>query len=185
MLLSTVETLMADPLGWIHPSRTGTPAHWNSAAPRGIINKIIVQQFSLPAPATISDDCRLTHTVIEHWGVLGEAAWYMACQRYREQLLHSEYQHQLSAKAQRFMQFDIVAPRHGDIISLDEQTLWQLAYGEVAPLLSSLQPGIAVCIRLLFPRQVDEQPMAPADHPFDSVLFYMALQHARKYSAPF
>ncbi len=184
-MLSTVETLMGDPLAWVHPSRLGTPAHWNRAVPRGIINKIVVQQFALPVPATMGDGCRLTHTVIKHWMLLGEVSCYMACQRYRERLLHSEYQHQLSTKAQCFMQFDIIAPLQGDTITLDEQTLWQLAYSEMAPLLPSLQPGIAACIRLLFPRQVDALPVASADHSFDPVLFFMALQHARKYSATF
>ncbi|GEM_PF-7097180 len=184
-MLPTVETLMADPLAWVHPSRLGTPVHWNSAVPRGIINKIVVQQFALPVAATIGDGCRLTHTVIKHWMQLGEVAWYMACQRYRERLLHSGYQYQLSRKAQCFMQFDIVAPLQGDTVVLDEHTLWQLAYSEMTPLFPSLQPGIAACIRLLFPRQVDALPLATAEQPFDPVLFFMALQHARKYSATF
>ncbi|MFS2221675.1 hypothetical protein [Pantoea sp. B65] len=180
MYLTDVERIVADPISWIHSSWAQAPASCTTGIARGIINKIVVRQFSLDDAATLVTDCGSTPMIIDHWYMLREAVWYMACQRYRQQLRQSEARLLLCARARSFMRIEIVPPLFCDSEAIDTPLLWQLAWAELCPLFSSLPDGVVKRIRLLFPQQMDASCRGMV-RDFDSMLFLMAIQHARKY----
>ncbi|MCU5773749.1 hypothetical protein N5923_09155 [Erwiniaceae bacterium BAC15a-03b] len=151
-----------------------------SGVPRGIINAILVKQFSLDDAISLTGGDNLTQTVIDNWYRLSEVAWYMACQRYRTQLQLTQDPVLLSAKTRSFMMINIVPACSWGNESVDSQQLWQRAYAELCPLLILLPAGVVKRIPLLFPQQVIDSSSANSSE-FDPLLFIMAIQHARKY----
>nr|WP_244987247.1 hypothetical protein [Winslowiella toletana] len=165
---------------WIHPLRSGVPDICYRGIPRGIINAILVKQFSLDDAIPLAGGDNLTRMVIDNWYRLREVAWYMACQRYRTALQEVQDHELLSTKARGFMLINIVPARNWGNEIVGTQQLWQRAYAELFPLLILLPAGIVKRIPLLFPQQIIDSSSADSSE-FDPLLFKMAIQHARKY----
>lgn len=181
MSLNYSERIMSDPVSWIHPSRTGLPELCCGGIPRGIINKTLAQQFSLDEDHGLKCVGSIAQAVIDNWYLLREAAWNMACQRYRAWILQNEAPDFLTPKARFFMQLNIIPAVSYGREKLDEIKMWQLAYAELSPLSALLPEAVIKLIRLLFPAGINEVP-AGNKSEFDSVLFLMAIQHAKKFT---
>lgn len=181
MKLSTAGRILNDPLSWIHPSRVGVPQLCYGSIARGIINKIVVEQFMLEQEFSSAGNHGLAQTLIDNWFLLREAGWYMACQRYRAQILQSEMLATLSPGARSFMMLNIIPAISDNHKKIDYQNSELLAWLELLPLFSRLSPEMVKRIRLLFPADMQETPVTQKTD-FDVVLFMMAIQHARKVS---
>lgn len=181
---SYTEKLNRDPLSWIHPSRLEVPLRCDRGIPRGIINKILVKQFSLDNDITSSCGDALSKMITENWFILREVAGYMACQRYRAQLMQSEQQGKLSSGMLSFMLLNILPAMAHERQTVDCHNLTLLAWQELLPLIARLSAPLARRVTLLFPPGMPEAS-STSSTDFDYVLFMMAVQHARKITASF
>jgi len=175
------QRIISDPVSWIHPSRTGLPDLCCEGIPRGIINKNLVRQFSLDEDNSLITEGSIAQAVIDNWYLLREAAWNMACQRYRAWILHDESQGFLTPKVRSFMMLNIIPAELYGREKVDEIKMWQLAYAELLPLHSLLPEAVIKRLRLLFPAGIREVSTENKSG-FDSVFFFMAIQHAKKFT---
>ncbi|WNN44520.1 hypothetical protein [Winslowiella toletana] len=175
------ERIISDPVSWIHSSRTGLPDLCCEGIPRGIINKTLVRQFSLDEIHRLESGVGIIQVVVDNWYLLREAAWSMACQRYRAWILQNKAQDFLTPKARSFMMLNIVPAGLPRKEKVEEIKIWQLAYAELTPLNALLPDALIKRIRLLFPEGISDVSVERQSE-FDSVLFLMAVQHAKKFT---
>jgi len=176
-----IERIISDPASWIHSSRTGLPDLCCEGIPRGIINKTLVRQFALDEIHCLDSDAGIIQMVIDNWYLLREAAWSMACQRYRSWILQHQTQDFLTPKVRSFMMLNITPAVLHRREKVDEIKIWQLAYAELTPLNMLLPDALINRIKLLFPEGISDVSVERQSE-FDSVLFLMAVQHAKKFT---
>lgn len=173
-----MEKIFSEPILWIHSSWINVPDCCHYGASRGILNKILANQFGIDKIRSSNKDYH-SEMVLIYWGILCEVLFYMACQRYRKQLLYEPLM-LTHKKARSFMCIDIMPDATCELIIKSIKQPLQLAWTEALSLSHILPEVLFKNIRWLFPQDMDESPLYTIDK-FDFLLFQLATQHARNY----
>jgi type III secretion system OrgA/MxiK family protein len=203
------QTVMFDPLAYIHPERLQLPAGFESPAQRAALNRLLMAHFELDAgqfaaqPATQAaahEDVQETAAeklLLKHWFHLPQIVFLLGCQRLRLALSRRGAMLQLPAAAQAFMTLPLLPPVQytpaADIPGravLMRQGLRQLLLGLG---LDAFPAGLARRLPLLFAPAIDAvaEPEYQMEEtagiaggtrdPAHALTLTMAIQHVKRY----
>jgi type III secretion system OrgA/MxiK family protein len=199
------QTVMFDPLAYIHPERLQLPTGFASPAQRAALNRLLLAHFGLDAAqsatqAAAHEDVQETAAeklLLKHWFHLPQIVFLLGCQRLRLALSRRGAMLQLPAAAQAFMTLPLLPPMQytptADIpgrAMLMRQGLRQLLLGLG---LDAFPAGLARRLPLLFAPPIDavaepEYKMEEAAgtaggtrDPAHALTLTMAIQHVKRY----
>jgi type III secretion system OrgA/MxiK family protein len=179
--LDPFQTLMRQPLSWLHPQRFSLAGPFDSPALRAQINRLLYEQIRPLAPNGAHTD--MARSWQQHWGILPRVAALIGARLAWPHLASGGRAVELSASQRAFAGY--AAFSWLDEVKLDGSLLEEqlqalglhalLAFREVVP------EGLSQMLLLQFAvsavkRQSDLSPIAP-----DKALFKLAIQHARFY----
>lgn len=178
MTPSVAEIISRDPLSWIDRSYLPASVSGLTGVQKAMLNSMINRKFSLtPLGDDVLDDPEVRFVCL-NWFHIRQAAFLMACHRYRSAIRQSKTIHSLDTKARVFMDLNWSGESARQQKYTHTINIVSLARDEMQPYLKELPHGISERLSLLFPHTVEKQPSAP----FDKLLFIMALTHAKTYS---
>ncbi|XBS70300.1 hypothetical protein ABK905_03270 [Acerihabitans sp. KWT182] len=130
MTITPLDTIMFDPLSWMHPQRLPLKTGFNGVRQRSIINDMVIEAHGWSTVPPVLTEKGLMARVIHQWCRLPQIALLIACQRHRAALTRQGRLLILPVWARRFAQMNIVASAAGITPSAWElQTL--LSWGEI------------------------------------------------------
>lgn len=181
MKASPLESILFDPLAWVHKERVIIPDKFYQGRCRSVINEIFREQYQLPLPAEIKIDYGLTSLFIKSWSLLPHVAFILCCQRYRAQLANRGLYTLLPQAVRQFALLNLLPPcgeQAENICGLND--ISQLIYSEIVAFETEIAAPLRPCLPLLFPPEyvsVTKQ----ADLPMANFLtLRLAIQHVQR-----
>lgn len=191
------QTVMFDPLAYIHPERLHLQSAFETPAQRAALNRLLIAHYRLAMPegATASAPVRAGAAeicLLKHWPALPRIVFLLGCRRLHLALLRRGALLKLPASAQAFLKLPLplsaAVPLPGK--GIPGRALLQ-AHGvqQLRLALGNLPPLLAQRLPLLFAPAFDEQEIeaAPAAEdmrdPAHALTLMMAIQHVKRYPA--
>ncbi|NDL61505.1 type III secretion apparatus protein OrgA/MxiK [Acerihabitans arboris] len=181
--IAPLDSILCDPLSWMHPRRLPLPPALGGASSRSIINGMIIRSHSWSVEYPPPCASRTADLFIRHWRRLPQVALLIAVQRHRASLARQGRLLQLPPWARQFSALAIVdsyddgnAPVEipGTLIAWGKREL--LAFGDPLPL------AIRQRISLLFSPELDRETGCEPKPVPSQLLIKLAFQHAERYS---
>jgi type III secretion system OrgA/MxiK family protein len=100
------QTVMFDPLAYIHPARLALPAAFDAPAQRAAINRFLIARYRLDLPQLRQSRDRQTEAeklLLKHWLHLPQIVFLLGCQRLRLALARRGALLNLPASARAFI----------------------------------------------------------------------------------
>lgn len=185
ILSNRLQTVMFDPLSYIHPQRFALPDALNSAKQHAIVNRMLLDHYQLSSCIPSVAPGGLDDLLLNNWIRLPQSAYLLACQRFRIALSRGAKLLSLPGWARSFAMLPLSQSGYDAIPADGLSATALLAYG-FADLLSHCQ-GSALALRqripLLFPPRAETvvfpAPIATAER--NDILLILALQHVKKF----
>jgi len=178
------QTLMQQPLSWLHPQRLRLAAPFDSPALRVQLNRLLCEQA---CPLDLADtQTAMTRLWLQHWRLLPQVAALIGARLAWPHLAAGGRAVGLSASQRAFAGY--AALPWLDDVSLDGSPLVEqlqaLGLHALLAFRENVPEGLSERLLLQFAlpvvqRQRDLSPIAP-----DQALFKLAIQHARFYPDP-
>jgi hypothetical protein len=179
--MDSLARVLYDPVGYYRPWRKVVERL--EPAQRAAFNDALIDWYALPGyrePGT--DQASWVHRILNHWNVLPQAAYLVACAKWRSQSVSSRSYLQKPPLAQAFMQLGF--PEAPALPGLDARSVdaW-LYYGGLyisQGLNALLPPWLSARLPLVFMPGERTLPTAilTDDGPFDTSCFWSALTYA-------
>lgn len=181
--IAPLDTLLYDPLSWMHPKRLPLPPAFSGVRSRSVINEMIISSHNWSNECHLTKDDGLTPLFIRHWRRLPQVALFVAAQRLRASLARQGRLLLLPPLARQFAGLAIVDSfddYHAPITIPVTLIAWGknelMDYSERLPL------AIRQRISLLFSPELDQETgYEPRTSP-SQLLIKLAFQHAEKNS---
>ncbi|CRL46375.1 Oxygen-regulated invasion protein OrgA [Sodalis glossinidius str. 'morsitans'] len=185
MSVVPLDSVMFDPLTWIHPSRFALPASLDGIAQRSIVNDMLISLYGLSLERPALPTHSLPRQFVEAWHLLPQIALLMACQRHRASLAKGGYGASLPDWLRQFAALSLVSSRSspGETIPPPAQLLAWGKY-ELLAFAGSLPRGLRQRLDLLFPPEEGRDDLSRLSLPPPCrLLLKLAFQHAKRHPA--
>jgi type III secretion system OrgA/MxiK family protein len=183
------QTVMFDPLAYIHPERLRMPAGFDAPAQRSTINRLLLDRYRLEAPP-VGQQTHAEKFLLKHWLDLPQIILLLGCQRLRLALTRRGASLRLPASVQAFMTLPLLSPlplpqaANPDRADILRQGMQQLRIS-----LGQLPAALAQRLPLLFAPAFDRVPERESDaaedleacDPAHALTLTMAVQHVKRY----
>lgn len=185
MRVVPLDSVMYDPLAWIHPARFALHASLDDIALRSILNGMLISLYGLSLERPALPAYSLPWQFVEAWHLLPQTALLMACQRHRAALARGGYGAGLPDWLRQFAALPLVASCSSPAESLPRPAQL-LAWGkyELLAFADGLPRGLRQRLDLLFPPEEgrDNSPELSRPSPC-RLLLKLAFQHAKRHPA--
>ena len=173
-----INTIIYNPLSWIHESRMRVPETYASIRCKRIINDIIIENFSLPTGELNLDNSKGNY-LIKNWFFLRTAALMVVCNKYRAKLAYNGQFCLLekNIKGFTFLKFDTLYPDLDSRITAND--LWSSAENLLINFGENASQVLKARLPLLFKRTPGEDHIISPSPRDDELLFRMAIQYAK------
>ncbi|WP_213990339.1 type III secretion apparatus protein OrgA/MxiK [Sodalis sp. dw_96] len=181
MKTTPLDTILFDPLSWMHPQRLALKPGFTDVRQRSIINDMIIEAHGWSTERPVLPEIGLVSHFVHQWRLLPQVALLTACQRHRAALTRQGRLLSLPVWLRRFAQLNIVNSAAAITTSSWElQTL--LAWGkyELAVCGQPLPEAIRQRISLLFPPDPDRDDNAWVRLSPNPLLIKLAFQYAKR-----
>jgi type III secretion system OrgA/MxiK family protein len=192
------QSVIYNPLGYIHPQRLSLPAGFEAPAQRAAINAMLLRRYRLEATPIASEQAAAAGLLLKHWFRLPQIALLLGCQRLRLSLARRGALLRLPLWAQTFASLPLL-PQIGLESAVDAAHACQGDQGDHGVLLrhgmqqlgialGPLPTALAQRMPLMFAPAFDTAaaPKYVADEartPAHSLTLTMAIQHVKRYPA--
>ncbi|HEF4758026.1 TPA: secretion system protein [Pseudomonas putida] len=181
-----LQEILAEPLGYLHPQRLTVPPGFDGPEARHQLNRIVLEGLELQGPRPSTPLTAVAQQWVIHWRQMTYIARLMGAHRVMPDLARGAALRTLSLPVRRFAGLNLGArsglPIDGSPVSMEQveaaglNALWSW-YTQVPPMLLE---------RLIL--QFSEPVVRlhrqwPLTKP-DTALFFLAVQHARRYPNP-
>jgi len=85
---TSLQHILFDPCGWIHPGRFVLPKMLNSAGCQSVLNTLLIRHYKLSVDSFKIKVGSITETMVENWPILPHVVFLLACKQYRAPLLY-------------------------------------------------------------------------------------------------
>jgi type III secretion system OrgA/MxiK family protein len=190
------QTVMFDPLAYIHPDRFSLPPGFDTPAQRMAINRLLLTRYQLtseamPAvlPARQNDAAKL---VLNHWFVLPQIVFLLGCRRLRLALSRRGAVLRLPAAAQAFLALPLLmqagradeASEASNAMAPDRNALMREGARQLHLTLGELPAALSRRMALLFAPAFDDAAVQDDFHdmrdPAHALTLTMAIQHVKR-----
>jgi type III secretion system OrgA/MxiK family protein len=191
------QSVIYNPLGYIHPQRLSLPAGFEAPAQRAAINAMLLRRYRLEATPIASEQAAAAGLLLKHWFRLPQIALLLGCQRLRLSLARRGALLRLPLWAQTFASLPLLpqiglepaadaAHVQGD--QGDHSVLLRHGMQQMGIALGPLPAALAQRMPLMFAPAFDTAaaPNLTADEartPAHSLTLTMAIQHVKRYPA--
>jgi type III secretion system OrgA/MxiK family protein len=183
---SRLQTVMFDPLSYIHPERFALPARLDAARQHAIINRMLLDHYRLSSCVPRAAPGSLDHLLAQHWELLPQLAYLLACQRFRVALLRGGRLLKVPAWARSFAILPLQRPDDADAAAdtLGSTALLEHGLVELLSRCRHAAPALQQRIPLLFPSFGKTTALPPpcATTQGGNSLLILALQHVKSFS---
>jgi type III secretion system OrgA/MxiK family protein len=197
------QSVIYNPLGYIHPQRLSLPAGFEAPAQRAAINAMLLRRYRLEATPIVSEQAAAAGLLLKHWFRLPQIALLLGCQRLRLSLARRGALLRLPLWAQTFASLPLLpqlglesaldaAHAQGDQSDQGDQgdhgVLLRHGMQQLGIALGPLPTALVQRIPLMFapafdtaaaPNYAAEETRTPAH----SLTLTMAIQHVKRYPA--
>ena len=178
-----LQVILAEPLSYLHPQRLSLPAGFDGAPARKRLNGILVEGLALQAPCPSTPLTAVAAQWVRHWRRLPYVARLMGAYRLMPELARGAALSCLPIPVRRFAGYSQGA-RSGLPIERVPVSAQQVEAAGLNALWSWHQQVPAILLQRLvlqFPEPVVRlHEQWPVTEP-DTALFFLAVQHARRY----
>nr|AFH88786.1 putative type III secretion system protein OrgA [Candidatus Sodalis melophagi] len=185
MSVVPLDSIMYDPLTWIHPARFALPTRLDGIAQRSILNGMLISLYGLSLERPALPAHSLPRQFVEAWHLLPQTALLMACQRHRASLARGGCGAGLPDWLRQFAALPLVASRSSPTESLPSPARL-LAWGryELLAFADGLPRGLRQRLGLLFPPEEGRDDSYGLSRPSPCrLLLKLAFQHAKRHPA--
>jgi len=92
--VTSLQHILYDPCGWIHPGRFVLPKMLNSAGCQSVFNTLLIRHYGLSVDHSEISVGSITEAIVENWLILPHVVFLLACKQYRAPLLYQgEFRH--------------------------------------------------------------------------------------------
>lgn len=181
MKITPLDTILFNPLSWMHPQRLTLKRGFDGIAQRSIINDMIIWAHGWSTERPVLAETGLAEHFIHQWEHLPQVALLIACQRHRAALSRQGRIMSLPAWVRRFAQLDIVDSA-APLSLMPWEPLTLIAWGkdELAACGQQLPEALRQRISLLFPLHMDRDDAASRQISPNPLLIKLAFQHAKR-----
>jgi len=177
-----LHVLLNQPLDYLHPARGAVALRLQGPASRQLLNRLVLRELGLscPAPEALALGA-CGQMWLRHWQQLPRIAWLMGGQLMWPQLALGARMGQLDAPSRAFARMDLgvrracgqAPPANLDCLLRASGLNALMAWRDIVPW------ALVERLPLLFsPQEVQMQRAMPAQ-PVNSLLFFLAVQHAQ------
>ncbi len=181
MKTTPLDTVLFNPLSWMHPQRLPLKTGFDGIRQRSIINDMIIEAHGWSTQRPVLPETGLAPHFISQWHFLPQVALLIACQRHRAALTRQGRFMSLPAWVRSFAQLEIVdsaAPLPAAVRIPETLLAW--GKNELVAGGRQLPAVIRQRISLLFSSDMDRDGNA-GFHPSPSpLLIKFAFQHAKR-----
>ncbi|MGJ7515654.1 secretion system protein [Pseudomonas baetica] len=181
-----LQAIVAEPLGYLHPQRLTVPPGFEGGEARELLNRILLEGLELQGPWPSTPLSAVAIQWVRHWRQLPSIARLMGAYRLMPDLARGAVLRCLPLPTRRFAGLNLgnrsrLSVEHSPVSNEQVEAaglnaLWSW-HAQVPPLL--LQRLV-----LQFPEPVVRlHEQWPVTEP-DTALFFLAVQHARRYPNP-
>jgi type III secretion system OrgA/MxiK family protein len=192
------QTVMFDPLAYIHPDRFSAPPGFDTPAQRAAINGLLLAGYQLTSessaaalPVYQSDAVKL---VLKHWFVLPQIVFLLGCQRLRLALARRGAVLRLPVSAQAFLTLPLLqqvdraneACEAGNAVAPNRDALMREGMRQLHLALGELPVAVIQRMALLFAPALDSVAATVANDlhdmrdPAHALTLTMAIQHVKR-----
>ncbi|WP_161539908.1 type III secretion apparatus protein OrgA/MxiK [Glaciimonas sp. PCH181] len=189
---SLLQTVIFDPLSYIHPVHFMLPTTFDNAMQHAIINRMLIDHYQLCSELPVIASGSRDQVFLKYWSQLPQLAYLLACQRFRVALSRGGKLLNLPHWARSFAMLPL--PLSNDtpmsVGVLNTTTLLKYGLTDLLSHCRGLTPTMRQRLPLLFPFIVKTKTtMLPAPLPIlapaakagsGDILFTLALQHVKK-----
>ena len=193
MSSTLLQTVMFDPLSYIHPVHFMLPTAFDNATQHAIINRMLIDHYQLSSELPVIAAGSRDHVFLKHWSQLPRLAYLLACQRFRVALSRGGKLLGLPHWARSFamLPLPLSQDKPMPVGVLNSTTLLEYGLADLLSHCRGLDPTLRQRLPLLFPFIVKTTAtMLPAPLPIlaptaktesGDILFTLALQHVKKF----
>lgn len=189
------QSVIYNPLGYIHPQRLSLQAGFEAPAQRAAINAMLLRRYRLEATPIASEQAAAAGLLLKHWFRLPQIALLLGCQRLRLSLARRGALLRLPLWAQSFAGLPLL-PQTGPDLAPDavhashddHGVLLRHGMQQLGIALGPLPAALAQRMPLMFAPAFDATaaPVCTAEEtrtPAHSLTLTMAIQHVKRYPA--
>jgi type III secretion system OrgA/MxiK family protein len=195
------QTVMFDPLAYIHPDRFSLPPGFDTPAQRSVINRLLLTRYqltseampaALPALSARQGDGDAAKLVLNHWFSLPQIVFLLGCQRLRPALSRRGAVLRLPAAAQAFLALPLLmqagradeASEASKAMAPDRNALMREGARQLHLTLGELPAALTRRMALLFTPAFDDAAVQDDFHdmrdPAHALTLTMAIQHVKR-----
>jgi len=195
-----LQTVMFDPLAYVHPQRLSLRGGCEAPAQRAAINDMLFDRYALSSCLDLARGEPAATLLLKHWFRLPQIVFLLGCARMRVALSRRGMSLRLPANVQAFMRLPVLRQSMPDRVSaevlptgasarLDRDALSYYGLRQLRAGAGDIPPALAQRLPLLFAPSFDEAARHAGEGranvggrtPEDVLILTMAIQHAKKY----
>lgn len=182
MMTAPLESILYDPLSWMHPAWLSLPDDITAIRQRASVNTLIIKGMGLSVERPTFGRYSLAAKMIDYWQLLPQVAYLLACQQQRARLICKGGLQGLPDWVRTFATLALIpsslampaaALVPAQLAGLGKKAL--LAYRSMLP------DSLGQRIKLLFPPAIPSSTAPLAGDVDGILLFNLALQHAQRH----
>lgn len=181
-----LQAILAEPLSYLHPQRLSVPAGFEGQQARGLLNGILLEGLATRSPWPSTPLTAVAAQWVRHWRRLPYVARLMGAYRLMPELAQGAALSRLPLSVRRFAGYSQGA-RSGLPIERLPVSAQQIEAAGLNALWSWHEQVPTILLQRLllqFPEPVVRlHEQWPVTQP-DTALFFLAVQHARRYPNP-
>ncbi|MCE0489049.1 hypothetical protein LU196_03115 [Pantoea sp. Mb-10] len=177
MKVGAIDLFAADPVGWLHSSRLPAGSRALKGVQRAVLNRVLTRSLDLKPLTDALLENGQHRFICEHWFLIRTAAYYMACHRHQALLRQSVTGWEVDKGAYHFLRMFPTRSQTPLLPYRYAVNMEALARQEVCAL--PLDSALLSRITLMFAASATAEG---TQKEADSLLFIMALKHARYYT---